>query len=176
EELEKKHKAISFYRTEIEYSPRFLYTFARKNELFGDFDPVKIKCGEVKETPVGGMTFAYLDGKLIIRIDLKQKIEKDLGVVLYLFGYKEGIDFGEMPKIRIALTLEGLNVKDKCKSLLRHGIRVEEHGLERKILVPVSLLGDPDHIMTSLRSNTHAFSSENTAWRIIEMEKQDKNT
>ncbi|MBF0493990.1 MAG: PIG-L family deacetylase [Candidatus Omnitrophica bacterium] len=30
EELEKKHKAISFYRTEIEYSPRFLYTFASK--------------------------------------------------------------------------------------------------------------------------------------------------
>ncbi len=37
EELMAKYKAISFYKSQIEYKPRYLVSFVRKNELFSNY-------------------------------------------------------------------------------------------------------------------------------------------
>lgn len=42
-EVAKKHEMTQFYKSQIEYNPRFLLHFVRKNELFGDYPPLILK-------------------------------------------------------------------------------------------------------------------------------------
>jgi LmbE family N-acetylglucosaminyl deacetylase len=42
-EVAKKHEMTKFYKSQIEYNPRFLLHFVRKNELFGDYPPMVLK-------------------------------------------------------------------------------------------------------------------------------------
>jgi LmbE family N-acetylglucosaminyl deacetylase len=49
-----KHKAISFFKSQIAYNPPYLFTFDRKNELFGDYPPIDLR-------PSFGGDFAWQD-------------------------------------------------------------------------------------------------------------------
>jgi len=99
EEVKTKHDTISFYKSQIQYSPSYLFTFARTNELFEDFpairlnkqdsgeimwhdlknpmnikvDPEHKKDAEKSITP--DIAYAVIDNKLLVRLELGGKIE-----------------------------------------------------------------------------------------------------
>ena len=48
-EIKAKRDAIACYRSQIKYNPPYLFTFARKNELFGDLTVIKLNKPKTKE-------------------------------------------------------------------------------------------------------------------------------
>ena len=187
EEVIKKHSCISYYKSQISYSKAYLFTFARKNELFGDYPAITLKaykeeikwsaadipsrCDEVagdNNAPlICSLEFARNDKNLFLKLGLKNKLDKDFGISVDLLGYSKNIDFALMPKLHINIDALGMNVRNKKKPVSNDGARVIYKGNELIIEMPLRYLGDPDRILSSVR--TADLPYDETTWRIIEL-------
>lgn len=117
-EVQQKYKAIKYYRTQIEYEPSYLISYARRHELFGNYEVLGLPeqneqslRWEYMETPelaepvdesgVGLSKLAYVrtKDKLMVRLSLKRKIDAELGISVYLIGWNPRLPFAQMPKL-----------------------------------------------------------------------------
>ncbi|MFH1888769.1 MAG: PIG-L family deacetylase, partial [Candidatus Omnitrophota bacterium] len=115
EQLNKKYQAILCYRSQTSSSAFYLLSFARKNELFGDYPGIVLKKeDEVKGGLVqffgpsnmfnesrdadwnssgdiakgqGRASYGLLGEDLLIRIDKPRELNKRFSMQFYLFGY-----------------------------------------------------------------------------------------
>ena len=191
EESKIKHNTISFYKSEIEYNPGYLFTFARKNELFGDFPVIKLGAKDSKETTWQDLTtyqnividpehkkdiensmapdiaYAATDNKLLVRLQLRKTIEKDLGISAFIIGYNKKTNFSDMPKLYIKIDTLGVHVKNKKQLIDAKAVEVEAQDHTLILKIPFSLLGNPDRILTSARTHPNNLPLDETAWRIL---------
>ncbi len=191
EEIKTKHDTIYFYKSQIEYSLSYLFTFARANELFGDFPAIMLNMqdsGEIiwhdLENPLNmeidpehkkdtensitpDIAYAAMDNKLLIRLELRKKIEKDLGVSIFLLGYNDKMDFSKMPKLYITIDTLGLHVRDKKQPLQVKDIELEAQDNTLTLKVPFYLLGNPDRILTCARTHPNDLPLDETSWRTL---------
>jgi LmbE family N-acetylglucosaminyl deacetylase len=186
QEVEKKHAAISFYKSQIEYAPAYLFTFARKNELFGDYPAIVLKKqkaalirwqdaaathedGEsaAQKTNFAGLSYALEDGNIRVKIGLKRKIDKELGVAVFLFGYRKNTAFARMPKIRINLGIGGISIRDKRQRISGKFVQVTYEGNSLILTVPLNVLGNPHYMLACARASAADQPFDETAWRII---------
>ena len=75
-----------------------------------------------------------------------------------------------MPKIRLIVGLSGLRVKDKKQTLF---IKDVQFHFENKALifkVPLSVLGNPDYILSFVRTHAHDLPQDETVWRTLYLE------
>ncbi len=199
DEIETKYAAIKHYKSQIPYAPSYLVSFARKNEFFGDFPVVALSSngslgdlqwrdlrlsegiGEDEEDSVdefleydkplfNSIAFALQKDYLWVRLTLQQNMTKNLGVVIYLFGYNKNLDFGQMPKIQIPINLLGIHLKDKKQTLSVKKIKYIREGKVFTMKIPLSLLGDPDYIFTYVRAHGRSLPIETSAWRILKLD------
>ena len=197
DEIKAKYEAISCYKSEIEYSPTYLFTFDRKNELFGDYPVIKLspiggypqaskdKEGKIEwhdadiakegepgkgvETNFLNLAYTKTDKDLLIKISLKNKIEKNLGISATLLGYSNNKDFSAMPKINIYLGMNGMRIRDKRKIIYSKDTQAIYQDKSLIIKVPISILGDPDYILAYVRTQVNVLPFSSTAWRILEL-------
>lgn len=191
EEVKRKHDAVKFFKSQIEYNPPYLFTYVRANELFGDYRPIVLKTQagpefvwedlgltkeEENEPPearpdpknkISSLAYGRTENDLWVRITLKKNIDKDFGITIFLLGYNKEKDFSVMPKIRITLGAFGVKVRDK-RQPLKAQVRLASKGHRIVLKIPLSVLGDPDRILSS--AHAMAFPYESTAWRILELE------
>ncbi len=180
EELDKKHQAIIFYKSQTQSAAFYLLSFARENELFGDYpvlelapqltfkDKVISYFGATKmfketrysESPEGAegveesgfVSYARQEDYFIVRLDKPKKLSSRFGVMLNIFGYKKHTDFSQMPKIRIVAVAGTCKVFNAKNKVVDHGVLVD-FGKNYLILkVPLKLLKDPDYLLTSLKA------------------------
>jgi LmbE family N-acetylglucosaminyl deacetylase len=179
-ELGKKHDAISFCKSQIEYNPPYLYSFARRTELLGSC-PVVILKRQTGESPdwqamdidtrtMSLISYARQDGMLCVKIMLNRKMDKSFSIAVTLLGYRKGTDFASMPKIRAFIGAAGLKMMDKKKAIPAHGSQVASEGGTVILKIPFSVLGNPDRIMARVRARANDLSLDDTAWRVMEME------
>jgi LmbE family N-acetylglucosaminyl deacetylase len=209
EEVEKKRDAISQYKSQLTYAPGYLYSFARSDELFGDYPALVLKRqvgpdlkwqdiginiskdeeglfslekdddsdgedGAPQRTTVSDpdkisyLAFARHDENLWVKVVLNKKIDKTLGLSMYLLGYSKKTDFSVLPKLHISLGTFGVKVLDKQKRLRDNGVQVITKNRTFVVKVPLKDLGDPDRIFSSAR--VVGFPYETTAWRILELD------
>ena len=106
EEIKKKNQAIAVFKTQIEYSPSYLFSFNRKNELFGKYKTVNLQQAykgtidweDIKnQWPIEGnvideknddqhidsVVYAIKDNFLYVRIKLKNWRSELMGLNLY---------------------------------------------------------------------------------------------
>jgi LmbE family N-acetylglucosaminyl deacetylase len=190
-EIKKKHDAIGFYKSQIACDPPYLFTFARKNELFGDYPDVRLKRqgpGEVTWRDIGiadeidypegdkaNNDIAYLgyalqDKNLLIKIRLKRQILEDYGITINLLGYKKETDFARMPKIQLRFSLGGLRIKDKKQTLRVKDAQVSRKGNELIFTIPLSVLGDPKYLLGTVRTHAKELPLDALAWRVLILE------
>lgn len=195
EEIKAKYNAISFYKSQIEAYPPYLFTFARKNELFGDYPIIKLK-RENRDKPqwqglkvdqadeevleeernpekiISTLAYGCNENNLFIRLTLKRKIDKDFGLSIFLLGYSKEVDFARMPKIHLTVDLGGLYLKEKKQTLFIKDadLHYEDKGKTLIIKVPLSTLGEPHYILNSASSRMKVLHFDETAWRIIELD------
>ena len=173
-EVERKNAAISYYKSEIEYDPPYLFTFARSDELYGDFPVIKLtpasKTGAMEWSaadPSGSLAYACADSYLYIRLNLKRKADKGIGMSVFLFGYSRKIDFAVMPKIRISVDAFGIHAKNRNSNITIKDAEVSYEENSVTLKVPLKTLGSPDYLLASVRAIN--FSDGQKGWRILNL-------
>ena len=189
-----KLAALKEHRSQYKSSRKYLLSFIRANELFGDFPPVELKPekNEVSLLPPDGtseeeMPEELLDEEraqfvgieeeflgmnkscLVFTLKLSRPLGKEAGVSLYLFGYKKDVPFAQMPKIHVKFGMIEHKVFDQNKKLPLDAIEVDRKAKKITIRVPLELLGTPDYILTSARTYTGAVPLDWIAWRVLEL-------
>ena len=185
QEVETKHKAISLYPSQVRCDPPYLYSFARKDELFGDYLPLKLnkaKNGKVTwhylaegknngQSKISHLGYAVRGGDLFIRFDLKKGVKKYIDLVVFLLGYSKQREFSAMPKIRLDINKAKLLLRDQGKFISVSGAYFKHGEAAGLIKVPLSALGDPDYILSSAMAKMWDLSPDEISWRILEIEK-----
>lgn len=181
EEIEKKYNAIKAYPSQIKYAPKLLISFARDNELFGDYPVVAVRqetpsAGTLRSRPVhkSALSYAREGSDLIVRLALKRRINKKLGVSLSLLPYKRGVRFSDMPKVEVKIGLRGLRVKDQVRDVALKGVRFTSRGKEIEFRVPLAVLGSPDYIMISAKTALKDLNVDEMAWRVLSLDPADE--
>lgn len=189
-QIENKKSAISCYKSQIEYNPPYLYTFARKNELLSVYPDIVIKeqkgklnwlAGEeeaagssltVNEEEESVETLAYLveDNILYIKAKLNKLLSVNMGVNVFLFGYSKDTPFDKMPKIRIRIGFRGNTIiYDKRNIISLPGVEVVSRGKELNIKFPLSGLSSPEYILSCVMASNKGLPSYETAWRVLKL-------
>ena len=193
-EIEVKHKAIKQHRSQYDASKKYLLSFIRSNELFGDFDPIILttklpsilltsKSKEDLTTPpeellneeralfvgIEKRSVALIDGNLVITTTLSRPLGKEAGISVYVFGYRHDTDFKDMPKLHIKFGAIEHHIFDQDIPLAKNIITVTRKPKEIMITIPLELLGNPQRILTSANTYVGLVPLDWVAWRILEI-------
>ncbi len=201
EEIEKKEKAISFYRSQNAYNPKYLYSFVRKNELFGTlpniyltdidgkgdisweepFSKQKISGNlAVKNSPIksvlNSVAYARKDGMIYILLKTNSWTSELDGINIFLIGYKKNTNFADLPKIRIHINYDRFATAFD----LIHHTRIKELQFSHQkndfmIGIPLNSLGNPDFIFTSSKVYITDYPLETTEWRTLIVNHNEPN-
>ncbi|MCL5037783.1 MAG: PIG-L family deacetylase [Chloroflexi bacterium] len=191
EEENIKEKALLKHATQVKDSPNYLFSFIRKNELFGDYpslemvepkSSVRILPGEMAEyredltdaekdvvVDLKDELITLKDGSLEIIVNISRPISEKVGLSFYLFGYRPDIPFSEMPKIRIKLGVLGYGVYDRDKQLPKKSITITRENNRLVMQVPLSLLKNPWRIFVSSRTYISKINLGWAPWRVLKM-------
>ena len=188
-EVKAKHDAVALYKSQVEYAPSYLFTFARKDELFGEYYPIKLKDRRTNETDwqqtilpslteekesershIKGLAYAEKNGEFLVRMSLNVKISVNFEIAVSLLGYRQDKDFAAMPKIGINIGAGGIRIKEKKQSVFIKDIRLDYQDDSLVLKVPLKVLGDPSRILISVNARKAELPFDETAWRIIELE------
>jgi len=195
-QMETKKKALQAHKTQFFSSPRYLLSFVKFNELFGDIPPLRLRLNENVSLISGQkklMTtmelpeelndrersaFVGVDWKslrlepenLIVTIGLSKPLAQDVEASIYFFGYSAKLPFGKMPKINVRLGVLSYSVYDQNKRLDQGVVRVNRSPNDITITVPLKLLGHPQKILTSARTSLGNFPLDNASWVVVELQ------
>jgi LmbE family N-acetylglucosaminyl deacetylase len=196
EQLFKKHEAILAYRSQTESGAFYLLSFGRKNELFGDYSPLKLKRQQLSdeghpfsllrtadkpidfrpEQPaappesagfVPYVNYAVVGDDFLIRVNKKKEVNRRYGMIIYLFGYKYKTPFAQMPKIFINTKYKNFQIYDKDKMIDPQGSVLEMRDREVILKIPLKLLGSPDFILASLKARAELLPADAASFQKI---------
>jgi len=198
-QIETKKKALQAHKTQYFSSPKYLLSFVKFNELFGDIPPLRLHLNENISIMAGHkklMTtmelpeelndrersaFVGVDWKslrwesenLIVTIGLSKPLAQDVEASIYFFGYSAKLPFGQMPKINVRLGVLSYSVYDQNKRLDQRVVQVGRSANEVTISVPLKLLDYPQKILTSARTSLGNFPLDNASWVVVELQGKD---
>ena len=194
-EVEKKKTALEQHHSQVEYNSRYLLSFVRNNELFGDFsvvpiptnqpaefdtlDPVKSPEDQEDEnlTDEEKAVFVGLEKRrihiegddLVLTVQFDRPLASMVELSIFIFGYRANIPFEQMPKLHLKIGA----VKHQClnRTFLLPGETVSLSRKAREVTVRISLktLGNPDRILTSARTYMGDVPLDWVSWRVLDM-------
>jgi len=186
-----KETALRAHRTQMSYSKKFLLSFVRTNELFGE--PPEILLAEKSELEVDGAgggggdeeeltdeekgSFVGLgkrlveldSGKLILTVALSRSLGRDVEVSVYIFGYRSDKDFGNMPKIHVRVGPFGHAIYDQRKKLPATAFDVKREPKAIVISIPLETLGRPQKVITNARTYLGEVPLDSGQWTSIDI-------
>ena len=115
----------------------------------------------------GQVSYAVVDNSILIRIEKSKKLTRAFSLHLYLFGYNYKTSFALMPKIRIVTKNNKFRVFDGRKMIKTKGVSVDFNSNILILKVPLGVLGDPDFILTSIKTHGGVLPFDTTAFRKI---------
>jgi LmbE family N-acetylglucosaminyl deacetylase len=196
-EEELKMAALKAHKTQYAYSAKFLTSFIRTDEFFGNYPvfllhsdghsissslDIKKKPIEIQEESINKERVAFIsfekhlvqikDGCLIFSIEFSQPLANGVEASIYIFGYRSDRDFGKMPKLHIKFGEFGHSIYDKNRKIPQGSIQVMHRSKQIKICIPLSVLGNPQRILTSARTYLEKIPLDHVSWRILELSLQ----
>jgi LmbE family N-acetylglucosaminyl deacetylase len=194
-QLTAKKEAIQFFKTQIPYKPKFLFTFVRQNELFAVNQEFRLAASgssvldwskeeKVQSAMINNrmrkpfhyrlyhsVVYALSENKLNLRIRLNQSYSQDVSMDIYLFGYTRNVLFKDMPKIHLKLDKNmNAEVYDGMKHLRRNGVHVSKSGNDLVISLPLALLNTPEKVFGSVGLRIQSLPLESSSWEVMEMD------
>ena len=192
--LERKRQAIQAHRSQYGSSARYLLSFIRPNELFGEFPLVRLTGGsaplvaaarqsaEGTEPPeeltdeerarfvgVEERRMWLEDGKLVLSITYSRPLAETVGLSVFAFGYRRDRPFGQMPKLHINMGALSHKVLDQDQIVTNAGIEVTRQPTQVTVRIPLHTLGNPQRILTSARTYLGDVPLDWTSWRALEL-------
>lgn len=199
-EIAGKYAAIREHKTQYEYSGKYLSSFVRTNEMFGDFPTYKLQSStptdiekselvaesELPEdfTEEEKSSFVNFDkrkalvenGQLVLTTHFKNPLREKVRLSICLFGYKNNTPFGEMPKIRIEVSRFSHKFFDGAKRLPPSTMYYSLKQRQVTIRVPMEVLGNPDIVLTGVQARLEEFPLNTMAWRTLVITRKPKNS
>jgi LmbE family N-acetylglucosaminyl deacetylase len=196
DEVIRKENALKKHHSQFKTAASYLEAFVRGNELFGEFAKIKLDetaasshsfsnrkaelanppeelIDEEKASFVGieKHSISMVNGNLIFSLSLSRRLAKEVGLSVYLFGYRNGISFAKMPKIhvRFGALLHAVYDQNKRIALRSSGIKITRQGRQITICIPLQLLGNPERILTSANTYFGNIPLDWISWRIVEI-------
>lgn len=195
-EIRLKREAIGRHKTQYGYSSRYLLSFIRSRELFGDLPPVV--CSDVGSSrdlyagQSGQRSVPVEDEQLIeeertrfvgvecrrisvdkaavtLSIELSRPLGETVTIDAKLFGYRRDTPFARMPKLCVRIGHIAHSVLNQDVPVKDSGVTVERTARDIRITVPRAALGNPDRILISARTRLGEVPLDWAAWRIIEL-------
>lgn len=196
---QKKYQALLCHKSQTSSSAFYLFSFVRRNELFGDYPDINFRKedslkqrvasylglsnmfvdsspGSAVETSrqvsqtKGRVSWGVLDDCLLIRIDKNQELNRRFSTQLYLFGYNKNVPFARMPKVRILTKYKKFRVFDGRKLVDGAEIGLELNKNELVLKVPLRLLGEPDFVLSAVKTYNNPMHVDITSFRRINIE------
>ena len=112
EEIELNHEALKAHRSQYISNTKYILSFIRNNELFGDFPTIELhpvkspqflynRTEELKDAVEEKEFIKVGDNALVFSVKLPRPLGKKIGVSLYAFGYRTDQPFPNTPKLHI---------------------------------------------------------------------------
>ena len=194
DEVIRKQAALAAHRTQYQSNARYLASFIRTNELFGDYAPTLLLAGDadVNLGPDAGRpgaeaseqltdaeraafvgvewhTVRRVGNDLVLSLVLSKPLAEGVALSAYLFGYRPDKPFAAMPKIHVRVGELSHAAYDQTRELPEAGVQVSRDAHNIVLRVPLALLGDPDRALTAARTYMGDLPLDSAAWRVLEL-------
>lgn len=196
-EKEVKLSALEAHRTQFNFEGRYLESFVKNNELFGDFPALVLGAENERHSIMlssgvrepEDLPFDFTENQragfvgiekktlhvgleeLIFTLRLTRPLAKETGFSVYAFGYRGDIPFETMPKIHVHVGPLRHSVQDQSKLLPFQSVRVHRQSRNIEIRIPMALLHHPSRLLTSSRCTFLDLPMDWTAWRVVNLPK-----
>jgi LmbE family N-acetylglucosaminyl deacetylase len=162
-EAEVKRQALAAHRTQWRSGARHLLPFVRSSEIT-----------EQTQRHAPNALDAHREGERVeITLALQGGRPQGGGKSLFVFGYRAGRPFAEMPKLELRLVagrsgeIVGATVLDEGRLLPGRPATVEHRGDRLVLSLPWALLGEPDRLLVGARSSRKRSVSDPLPWRAV---------
>lgn len=194
QEFELKKAALQAHKTQYASTPKYLLSFIRPNEIFGDFPLIHLRANENssvfslkhnvptaelpdelndrEKTAFVGVEWKFVrweGDNLTVSIELSKALAQDVEASIYIFGYNKSVPFKEMPKVSVRLGVLSYTVYDQNKRIEQGLVSVKRTSNEVTITVPMKVLGNPDRILTSARTYLGNVPLDSASWMAVEL-------
>jgi hypothetical protein len=198
EEVRNKKKALQAHRSQYQYSAKSLLSFVRSNELFGEFPQIFLttKPSPAGLFPEGSEGFLEMpDGltdeektfftevrwqsvwtereDIVLSLTFSRPLTERTAASVYLFGYRQGRLFQEMPKIQIRLGRLGHVVLDQKRSISREIVTIERKPREVRLRISRKAMGNPDRLLVGARTYSGEVPLDWASWRTLHLPQAD---
>ncbi|TAN39203.1 MAG: PIG-L family deacetylase [Verrucomicrobia bacterium] len=191
-----KRNALLKHASQTGYASRYLFSFVRANELFGDFPVIHPKNEDTAKyeaalrTRTGpttepadeltdeeralfvGVVWRYIyrdQDALVFAVELSRPLAKTVQASFSAFGWRHDAAFAAMPKIRVELGEFHYNVFDQTRQLPSETVTLERHAREIMVHIPLKLLGDPERVLATARTYLADLPLDAEAWRVLDL-------
>jgi LmbE family N-acetylglucosaminyl deacetylase len=197
DEVAQKFEAVRKHRSQYMSSPAYLASFVRLNEIFGDFSVLRMKpvdagialnqkpgVGEEKEVPEyltgeEGDSFVTVEDdyvsqekdSLVFSITISKPLVGNVGLSLFVFGYRKDAPFADMPKIQVRFGSLKYAAYDQDRKLPAGTVKVQRTSRKIVVTLPLSLLNNPERLLTSTHTTLDEVPMDWIAWRVVDIEK-----
>lgn len=196
DELMCKENALKKHRSQFETAKSYLDAFVRKNELFGDFPKIRLdekvspsylfsrtqeELANIPEELIDEERASFVgieehsisikNNSLVFSLSLSRRLAKEVELSLYVFGYRQDVPFGKMPKlhIRFGTFFHAVYDQNTRIALRKSGIKIARQPQKIDITIPLQLLENPERILTSAHTYLENVPLDWVSWRIIEL-------
>ncbi|MCX6356765.1 MAG: PIG-L family deacetylase [Candidatus Aureabacteria bacterium] len=189
DQVQRKYEAIGIYRSQMSDSAYWLTAFARRNELYVPVAPLNLYPHSQWSAPAEAIAtsetrayeeegheghvkeIAYLNSPegLVARIALSHQVDRDIGIAINEFGYRQDTPFGNMPKIRVEWYLKRLSVSNGGDEVVQHGVGVVESEKSIEVLIPWALLGYPETVFAEMNGRLGPIAISHGPWQVLEI-------
>ncbi len=181
EESKKKAETIMKYKSQIAYKKNFLLSFARTNEIVADYPHERITPQALppqgSDAPFGApaqnreVLYRIYGRDLWIQIPLSSRLD-EMGVLsAYVFGYRKGFLFSDMPKFSFKLFGNKIFTYNGSRSYYDPALVYRFEKDRILIRIPLRLLKNPDHLFVSMRNAKEEKGLDFGAWKLLEIAK-----
>ena len=191
-----KFLALHKHVTQFESNKKYLESFIRINEIYGNFETIPLVINnsvdisldknQLEESPPSEFnqsqkdTFVRIEAqsvsiendKLVLNYILSKPFGERIDISIYVFGYRQDKEFSEMPKINLKINLNGYSIYDQKKIIPKEGVEVKKTSNEITVKIPLKDIGDPDKIIFSATTSTGLRSLDLMPWRIAIIERK----
>ncbi|HNZ60417.1 MAG TPA: PIG-L family deacetylase [Methanofastidiosum sp.] len=187
--VQTKFSALKKHVTQYEANKKYLNSFIRTNEVYGNFEDISLGItqvdislnkNEIQKSPPQEFNDSQKDAfvrieaqsakiendKLVLRYAISEPFKERTDLFVYVYGYKHDTDFSKMPKINIKVGLNNYGVYDQKIPIPKENCEVKKTPTEIIIKIPLKIIGNPDKILFSARTAMGPLSLDLMPWRI----------
>ena len=113
------------------------------------------------------VSYSTQGNRLLIHFKAGRTMDLWKNISFSFLGYKKGVPFSFMPKIKVTIRMNRLSIKNKRESLSKKELQLTSQGKDRILSVPLSLLGSPNFILIRVKTKQKNFLENDKAWRAL---------